>query len=107
MCLVLKVKDGRAGLTHLALLAISSKPPTPQQAALEIPEMERRRAGLDTASRAWVYVSEWNYDIAERSFYLAPAEQPLGNFTPRFLALVAKAFLPTMRSAARKIDRVR
>lgn len=44
VCLVIAVR-GREDLTHLALLAISSQPPGGEQAALEIPDTERRRAG--------------------------------------------------------------
>jgi len=57
---------GRDGLTRLALLAISSRPPAEDQTALEVPEIERRREGLSEWKRAWVAVSEYNYDIAER-----------------------------------------
>ena len=59
---------GRDDLTHLALLAISSQPPGGEQAALEIPDIERRRAGLSDWRRAWITISEYNCDIAERSW---------------------------------------
>lgn len=107
VCLVLRVRDEKAELTHLALLAISSQPPEAGQAALEIPDIERRRAGLTSYPRAWVYVSEWNYDIAERSFHLDPASRPLGHFTPRFLAIVARAFSATVKVSEARVDRRR
>ena len=67
VCLVLRVPDVARKVTHLFLLAISSKPPRPTQVAIEIPDTERRRAGLSRYPRAWITVSEFNYDVAERS----------------------------------------
>lgn len=106
VCLVLAVHEPQNDLHHLALLAISSQPPKPDQTAIEIPEMERRRAGLSGSAKAWVYVSEWNYDIAERSFYFEPGQLRLGSFTPRFLAVIARAFKPTMTKRGSRVSRV-
>jgi hypothetical protein len=105
VCLVMAVHDPKADLHHLAFLAISSQEPRPDQEAIEIPDIERKRAGLTGYPQAWVYVSEWNYDIAERSFYLDPLEPIMGTFTPRFLSLVARAFMPTLKQSARRISR--
>ncbi len=105
VCLVMAVHDPKADLHHLAFLAISSQPPGPQQETIEIPDIERKRAGLTGYPQAWIYVSEWNYDIAERSFYLDPLEPVMGTFTPRFLAIVARAFMPTLKQNARRISR--
>ena len=44
VCLVLRVRDEKADLTHLALLAISSQPPASGQAALEIPDIDQALA---------------------------------------------------------------
>ena len=107
VCLVLRVRDEKAALPPLPRLAISSQPPASGQAALEIPDIDRRRAGLTAYPRAWIYVSEWNYDIAERSFHLDPALKPLGHLTPRFLAIVARAFSATVRLSRARVDRTR
>ncbi len=46
-CVVVSVAGAR-GEPLILLAPISSKPPRPGQAALEIPDIERRRAGLTT-----------------------------------------------------------
>ena len=105
VCLVLRIADPEQAIHHLVLLAISSQPPREDQAALEIPDTERRRAGLSRYPRAWIVVSEYNYDIAERSWYLQPGNPPLGKFSGPFLREIAQAFKPTLTRRAAKVDR--
>ena len=73
----------------LILFPITSQPPMPKRFSAEIPEMEKRRAGLDTSLRLWIILDEYNQDIIGNSFYLEP-EPPLGRFSKVF-------FLPLMR----------
>ena len=101
-CLLLSVEDAKTHEHHLMLLAISSQPPTLDQAAIEIPATERRRAGLSRYPSAWIVTSEFNYDIAERSFYFDPSLPPLGRFSAEFLKLVAQA---VQSQRARRISR--
>ncbi len=68
VCLVLTVVIS-ASRHVLYLVAISSKPPRDSQVALPIPDTERRRAGLNRYPAAWIYISEFNRDVAEESFY--------------------------------------
>ncbi|MBV9287445.1 MAG: hypothetical protein JO288_06425 [Hyphomicrobiales bacterium] len=96
---------GRDNLTHLALLAISSRPPSEDQAALEVPEIERRRAGLSEWQRAWITVSEYNYDIAERSWHLDLSQAPLGRFSKPFLIRLSSSLAPLFRTAQARVDR--
>ncbi len=70
VCVVLRLPDPTKDIHHLVLLAITSQPPRTGQRALEIPDTERRRAGLMRYPRAWIVVSESNYDIAEPSWYV-------------------------------------
>jgi len=46
VCVAISVR-GPDGFTHLALLAISIRPPAGDQTALEVPEIECRRGGLE------------------------------------------------------------
>lgn len=69
-CVVVAVRGARDGLTHLALLAITTQPPTADRVGLEVSAIECRRAGLTDLKRCWVVVDEYNYDIAERSRYI-------------------------------------
>jgi hypothetical protein len=50
------------GLTHLALLPMTGTQPRADQIALELPPLEVRRIGLKEHKRAWIIVSEYNYD---------------------------------------------
>lgn len=54
---------------HVMFIApITSKAPDPGRTALEIPETEARRAGLDTNLPLWVVLDELNADILEASY---------------------------------------
>ncbi len=86
-CLVLTITSDE-GREVMFLAAISSKAPHADQAAIEIPDTERRRAGLTRYPQAWIYVDELNRDEPARSWYLEPRE-PLGAFSKNFLAKVA------------------
>jgi hypothetical protein len=86
-CLVLLVTDS-AGRETVILAPVSSKPPRADQTAIEIPEIERRRAGLEGYPQAWVFVDEVNADRVADSWYLEP-QAPLGAFGRSFLAKVA------------------
>lgn len=103
---VLLAAMGRDRHTHLALLAISSREPNADQTAIEIPEIERRRAGLSELSRAWITVSEYNYDIAERSWHLDTNRPPLGRFGKPFMQRLAAACAPLFKKAQARIDRL-
>lgn len=68
---------------------ISTKQPEPARFAVEVPSIEKRRAGLDTDLCLWIILDEFNTDIVGRSFYLEP-EPPIGRFSKAF-------FLPLLR----------
>ena len=69
VCVAVASADA-VGQSHLALLPISSQRPAATQSAIKIPQLERKRLGLHGDRPAWVYLGEYNYDIAERSFHL-------------------------------------
>jgi hypothetical protein len=107
VCLVLSQREEARDITHLVLLAISSQAPRDPQRALAIPDTEKRRAGLAEWKSAWITVSEYNYDIAERSFYFEPSQPPLGAFSGKFLGRIAAAFRPTLVQRSARIDRTK
>jgi len=104
-CVVLRLSDAGSSIHHLIILAISSKPPLEHQKALEIPETERQRAGLSRYPRAWIIVSEYNYDIEERSWYYAPGAKRLGSFSAKFLRQIATAAEPAFTKRSARVDR--
>ena len=104
-CVVVAVKGANDGLTHLALLAITTQPPQHGRVALDIPDIERRRAGLSDLKRCWIVVDEYNYDIAERSWYFEPGSGVLGRFSKAFVSKIATAFAKA-RESGRRVDRL-
>lgn len=94
VCLALPIQKN--GITHLFLLAITGTPPRPEQTALEIPEIEKRRGGLKDWKDGWIIIDECNYDIAEKSFYLDNSQPALGRFSEAFTSRIKTA----LRAAA-------
>ncbi len=105
VCVAIASRDGN-GLTHLALLPISGTPPMAGQTAIEVPPLEIRRIGLREHKQAWITVSEYNYDILERSFVLEPPRRPLKKLSPQFLKIVLQAVRKSLASSTARIDRV-
>lgn len=104
-CVVVAVRGAKDGLTHLALLAITTQPPQGGRLALDIPEIERQRAGLGDVKRCWIVVDEYNYDIAERSWYIEPGSHVLGRFSKAFVMKIATAFAQA-RQSGRRVSRL-
>jgi hypothetical protein len=91
------------GEDALILFPITSKAPDADRLAVEIPETERRRAGLDGNVRLWIISDEYNEDIIGQSFYLEP-EPPLGRFSKAFFLPVLKTFA-ARRQRAKSVNR--
>lgn len=107
VCVVAAVRGAGDGLTHLALLAITSGMPGAGRTAIEIPEIEARRAGLDGQTRAWVVIDEYNYDVAERSWFLESGTDVLGRFSKPFMMKLAAALSAARRRTPGRVDRTR
>jgi hypothetical protein len=107
VCLVLKLRDLKRDVHHLMLVAITSKPPSDNQVAVEVPDTERVRAKLTRYPRAWILVSEYNYDIAEESWYFEGSEEIIGTFSDPFVRQVTDALRKEMRAGAMRVDRTR
>lgn len=73
--------------------------------ASEIPEIEKRRTGLDPSLRLWIVLDEANIDVIGKSYYLMDQE-PMGHFSRPYLIPLAKEFAKHFRSAM-KVDRTR
>jgi hypothetical protein len=89
----------------LVLFPITSQPPSTDRFAAEIPEIEKRRAGLDAALRLWIILDEYNQDTIGQSFYLEP-DPPLGQFSKAFFLPLMKEFI-ARRANARGVNRRR
>lgn len=87
------------------LLAITSKRPLASQVAIEVPELEMKRAGLDWDSPSWVAINEWNKDVVEESYYLERSGPRLGALSPSFLKKIQRVFRDSLDMRAGQVDR--
>lgn len=93
---------GRDGRTNLFLLPITTKEPGKDRFAMEIPQMERKRARLASDMRLWVMLDEYNHDFLETSFYLDPNGWQ-GKFSPVFTEKVLGSFIEAARKGRAKM----
>lgn len=77
---------------------ITSKQPEPSRFSVEIPDIEKRRAGLDADRRLWIILDEFNSDRIGRSFYLEP-EPPLGHFSKAFFLPLLREFIARRKAS--------
>ncbi|MDE2361122.1 MAG: hypothetical protein KGM42_00480 [Hyphomicrobiales bacterium] len=99
---VVAITVGRTGETNLFLLPITSQPPAPDRDAIEIPEIERRRAGLDDKP-LWVMLDEYNHDILERSYHFEPNAR-VGSFGASYHRMILRQFV--LAAKAQRAKRV-
>jgi hypothetical protein len=69
--------------TRIALVPITTKEPGSTGTALEIPDIEKRRAGLDIMMRQWLILDEINIDDPAQSYYAGDWEA-IGHFSKPF-----------------------
>ncbi|GAA4134587.1 hypothetical protein ACFFTN_13225 [Aminobacter aganoensis] len=100
-CVIVAIRGAKDGLTHLALLAITTQPPQAGRVSIEVSDIECRRAGLSNIRRCWIVADEYNYDIAERSFHLEPHSKIHGRFSKAFVMKIATAFIEAQASGRR------
>lgn len=105
VCVAVAIRRAEDGRTHLLILAITTKAPEHGSVALEIPDIERRRVGLDDFKSCWIILDEYNYDIAETSWYIEPQREPPGRFSKSFMMKVAAGFRQAARLRARRVNR--
>jgi hypothetical protein len=93
-------KDGN---DLLILFPITSQPPETQRFAAEIPDIEKRRAGLESDKQLWIILDEFNEDVIGQSLYIEPTP-PLGAFSKAYFLPLLKEFIKR-RSKARGVSR--
>ena len=92
--LVVKTTD-KNGDVNLFILAITGSFDGVGE-AVEIPEMEKRRAGLETNKRLWVILDEYNHDILGKSYYFQPNDKR-GSLSDAFTQVVLGRFMTLAR----------
>ena len=109
-------EEAKRGITdskeRTCCLAFNSSPPTGQRfliivpisdrkfavgTFIEIPEIERQRAGLNPARPAYVHVDEFNFDPFVGSFIRRAKPKVLGRFSFGFTEQVASALAVRIR----------
>ena len=95
-CAVILALHIRNGQTELRLCAITTQPPQRNTNAVEVPEIEKRRAGLDGSIPLWVIIDEHNLDVFENSFYIEPQSQ-IGTFSATFTKKLQAAMILAIR----------
>ncbi|WP_413993377.1 hypothetical protein ACMDCR_15575 [Labrys okinawensis] len=104
-CLVFQTKTN-PGVTQLVILAISDQAPVDSEDAIEVPEIELRRGGLNFARRAFVHVSEYNLDTLPFSTSYDPNSRSFGRFSRSFTERVARLLANNIRTRrARRMTR--
>jgi len=88
---------GKDGRTNLFWIPITTKEPHKGRLAIEVPQMERRRAGLASDMRLWVMVDEYNHEFLETSFYIDP-----NGYQGAFSSVFTNKALDLMIEAGRK-----
>jgi hypothetical protein len=94
------VRITRASGDILLLFPITTKQPEKDRFAVEVPDIEKRRAGIDPQMRSWLILDEYNEDIIGQSFYLEPTP-PLGQFSRAFFLPVIREFVARAKHAKR------
>lgn len=106
VCIAVTVAN-RDGETLVFILPITTQPPVPTRQALEIPQIESQRVGLETHVRKWIMLDEINTDIVERSYVWAD-RKALGSFSAAFTGHLRAELLALVRSGrSTLVDRMK
>tara|TARA_R100000365_G_scaffold2662_1_gene8302 strand:+ start:7954 stop:8370 length:417 start_codon:yes stop_codon:yes gene_type:complete len=80
----------------LLMVPITSVPQS-NRYAIEVPEIEKRRAGLDAHMRLWIVADEANEDIPARSFYFESGNR-IGKFSGPFTKQVQAVMIEALKA---------
>ena len=104
-CALTLLRRIEAGHLEILLVPITSQPSDGHPFAVEIPETEKRRAGLAADLRLWVITDEWNVDTPSTSFYFEPSGR-IGTFSAVFTKQVQRQMMAAIRARqARGVSR--
>jgi hypothetical protein len=82
----------RVKIDMLLLFPITTKEPEEGSFFVEVPDHEKRGAGLDELRKSWIVLDEVNIDFVSRSSYLSP-DCELGRFSRNFVLKVFRAWV--------------
>ncbi len=82
---------------EVLMVPVTSQPPGNDRFAVEVPDIEKRRAGLDGDLSLWIMADEANTDLPGRSFYLEP-DARMGAFSGQFIKVVQALMIRALRA---------
>ncbi|MGL4490826.1 MAG: hypothetical protein ACRCU5_15410 [Rhizobiaceae bacterium] len=97
---VVGIRLSRTKSDFVYFLPITTRPPHADTIAIEVPQIERRRAGLDVDRQQWIILSEYNADKVPGSWILEP-DAKIGEFSKAFFQSVVKHWLANFKRSAR------
>lgn len=84
------------------MVPITSQPPRANPFAVPVPEIEKRRAGLDLHLDLWIVADEANVDLPARSYHFEAGGR-IGAFSPQFTKSIQARVIEALK--ARKLSR--
>jgi len=96
-CLVFEARDG-AGVRQLVILAISDQVGNDPGAAIEVPDIEMKRGGLNPARKAFVHIGEYNLDALPYSTVYEPSAPSFGRFSRAFTQRIARSLADRIKA---------
>ena len=105
-CAVILSLKADNGQTELRMCAVTTQPPQKGTRAVEVPEIEKRRACLNSDLPLWVIVDEHNVDVFEQSCYIEPHSQ-IGAFSSAFTKDLQAEMIVALRQRKSKAVRRR
>jgi hypothetical protein len=97
---VVGIRLSRPKSDYVYFLPITTQPPRQDTIAIEVPQIERKRAGLDVDRQQWIIMSEYNADEIPGSWTLEP-DAKIGEFSKAFFQKVIKLWLVNFKRSSR------
>ena len=96
-CALVLLTKTEPGHQEVVLVPITSQPSEHNPYAVEVPEIEKKRAGLDMHLPLWVIVQEYNLDYPHSSYYFDPGGR-IGSLSLQFTKIVQSRLISAIRS---------
>jgi hypothetical protein len=103
VCVTFSFPHPRDGEETLALFALTTKVPGPDDHALEVPELELKQ--LKMRDRSWIILDECNHDRAQGSIYLNQPPIIVGRLSKAFTQKLVQAIIPYLTASMNIADR--
>jgi hypothetical protein len=85
------------GSDTIVFLPLTTTEPDATRFSVEVPEIEKKRGGLDLGKRIWLILDEFNTDLVGQSFYLE-SKPPIGKFSKAFIVPIVRGLIARRKS---------